>query len=35
MEPAFLRPELEATIYPAKDYHTLYFGQIVDCYRIG
>jgi len=22
-------------LYPAKDYHTLYFGEIVDCYSNG
>jgi flavin reductase (DIM6/NTAB) family NADH-FMN oxidoreductase RutF len=34
MDPAFLSPELDRAIYPARDYHTLYFGEIVDCYRI-
>ena len=34
MAPAFLSPELDQSIYPAKDYHTLYFGEIVDCYQI-
>ena len=34
MDPAFLRPEMDQAIYPARDYHTLYFGEIVDCYEI-
>jgi hypothetical protein len=33
MGPAHLSPELEQEFYAAKDYHTLYFGEIVDCYR--
>ena len=35
MAPAFFSREFDENIYPARDYHTLYFGQIVDCYRIG
>ena len=31
MDPARLDPALEK-LYPAKDYHTLYFGEIVECY---
>jgi len=34
MEPAFLDKAYDAAIYPAKDYHTLYFGEIVDCYEL-
>jgi flavin reductase (DIM6/NTAB) family NADH-FMN oxidoreductase RutF len=34
MDPAYLNKEYNETIYPAKDYHTLYFGEIVDCYEI-
>ncbi|GAB4540068.1 MAG: flavin reductase family protein [Anaerolineae bacterium] len=34
MDPTFLSPELGRALYPARDYHTLYFGEIVDCYRI-
>jgi len=34
MDPATLSPELDAAIYPSRDYHTLYFGEIVDCYHI-
>jgi flavin reductase (DIM6/NTAB) family NADH-FMN oxidoreductase RutF len=31
MDPKFLSPDL-ANIYPAKDYHTLYFGEIMASY---
>jgi flavin reductase (DIM6/NTAB) family NADH-FMN oxidoreductase RutF len=31
-DPEFLSPDLE-NIYPAKDYHTLYFGEILASYR--
>jgi flavin reductase (DIM6/NTAB) family NADH-FMN oxidoreductase RutF len=31
MDPGFLAKELE-TLYPTKDYHTLYFGEIMSCY---
>jgi flavin reductase (DIM6/NTAB) family NADH-FMN oxidoreductase RutF len=34
MAPAYLSKEYDEMIYPAKDYHTLYFGEIVDCYEI-
>jgi len=34
MDPAFISPELDRDLYAAGDYHTLYFGEIVDCYRI-
>lgn len=33
MDPKFMAKDLEP-IYPAKDYHTLYFGEIVACYLI-
>jgi flavin reductase (DIM6/NTAB) family NADH-FMN oxidoreductase RutF len=33
MDPAFLTDEYEK-LYPEKDFHTLYFGQIIDCYEI-
>ena len=33
MDPAFLTDEYKK-LYPEKDYHTLYFGQILDCYEI-
>jgi flavin reductase (DIM6/NTAB) family NADH-FMN oxidoreductase RutF len=32
MDSSFLDPEF-ATLYPRKDYHTLYFGKILDCYE--
>jgi flavin reductase (DIM6/NTAB) family NADH-FMN oxidoreductase RutF len=32
MDPAHLDPALE-DLYPAKDYHTLYFGEIAACYE--
>lgn len=32
MDPAFLDGTLE-DLYPAKDYHTLYFGEIAACYE--
>ena len=31
MDPKFMDKEMEA-LYPKKDYHTLYFGEIVACY---
>ena len=31
MDSAYLDPALE-DLYPAKDYHTLYFGEITACY---
>jgi flavin reductase (DIM6/NTAB) family NADH-FMN oxidoreductase RutF len=34
MDPAFLDQAYDAAIYPAQDYHTQYFGEIVDCYEI-
>jgi flavin reductase (DIM6/NTAB) family NADH-FMN oxidoreductase RutF len=33
MDPAHLAAECD-TIYPQKDYHTLYFGEILDCYEL-
>jgi flavin reductase (DIM6/NTAB) family NADH-FMN oxidoreductase RutF len=32
MEPGHLSTDFQA-LYPKKDYHTLYFGEIVACYR--
>ena len=32
MDPALLDEHLEK-LYPAKDYHTLYFGEILSCYQ--
>lgn len=34
MDPLFLDEKYERTIYSDKDYHTLYFGEILDCYVI-
>jgi hypothetical protein len=33
MDPAHLAEEYKE-LYPQKDYHTLYFGEIQDCYQI-
>ena len=33
MNPAFLDKEYDTSLYPQKDYHTLYFGEIVACYK--
>ena len=35
MDPAYLNREYHKTLYSDKDYHTLYFGEIVDCYEIN
>ncbi len=32
LDPKFMTRELES-IYPQKDYHTLYFGEILGCYH--
>jgi len=32
MDPKCLDKECQG-LYPAKDYHTLYFGEIVECYQ--
>ncbi len=32
MDPAFLDKSYDTSLYPQKDYHTLYFGEIVACY---
>jgi len=34
MNPANLNQDYDTALYPEKDYHTLYFGEIVDCYEI-
>ena len=34
MDPAHLDKENDSSIYPNKDYHTLYFGEILACYEI-
>ena len=33
MNEAFLDKNLDKSLYPQKDYHTLYFGEIVGCYE--
>jgi flavin reductase (DIM6/NTAB) family NADH-FMN oxidoreductase RutF len=33
MDPAFVHPELMEE-YPRKDFHSLYFGEILACYKI-
>jgi len=35
MDPAYLNKDYDTALYPEKDYHTLYFGEIVDCYEIN
>jgi flavin reductase (DIM6/NTAB) family NADH-FMN oxidoreductase RutF len=34
MNPAFLDKDYDRSLYPQKDYHTLYFGEIMACYAI-
>ena len=34
MDPVFLDPDYHA-LYPEKDYHTLYYGEILACYETG
>jgi len=34
MDPAYLNKNYDTALYPKKDYHTLYFGEIVDCYEM-
>jgi flavin reductase (DIM6/NTAB) family NADH-FMN oxidoreductase RutF len=34
MDPEYLNKDYDTTLYPEKDYHTLYFGEIMDCYEI-
>ena len=33
MDPKLLDKEYEEGLYPQKDYHTLYFGEILACYE--
>ncbi|MDX9820397.1 MAG: flavin reductase family protein [Syntrophales bacterium] len=33
MDPAHFDKDLDASVYPQRDYHTLYFGEIVACYE--
>jgi flavin reductase (DIM6/NTAB) family NADH-FMN oxidoreductase RutF len=34
MDPSSMDPAL-GTMYPARDYHTLYFGKILGCYDLA
>jgi flavin reductase (DIM6/NTAB) family NADH-FMN oxidoreductase RutF len=33
MNAAFLDKDIDKSLYPQKDYHTLYFGEIIGCYE--
>jgi flavin reductase (DIM6/NTAB) family NADH-FMN oxidoreductase RutF len=33
MNPAYLNKNYDRSLYPQKDYHTLYFGEIMACYE--
>lgn len=33
LDPANLDEDYKTAVYPAKDYHTLYFGEILACYE--
>jgi flavin reductase (DIM6/NTAB) family NADH-FMN oxidoreductase RutF len=33
MDPAYLEKDYDSSLYPKKDYHTLYFGEIQACYE--
>ncbi|MFP4379835.1 MAG: flavin reductase family protein [Candidatus Sumerlaeia bacterium] len=33
MDPALMDTEIDTKIYPKKDYHTVYFGEIMACYE--
>ena len=33
MDPAHLDKDYDSILYPKKDYHTLYFGEILACYE--
>ena len=33
MNPAYLDKNYDTSLYPLKDYHTLYFGEIMACYE--
>ena len=34
MDPALLDKDYDTAMYPQKDYHTLYFGEVLACYEI-
>ncbi len=33
MDPSHLDKDYDSSLYPQKDYHTLYFGEILACYE--
>ena len=33
MDPAHFHKDYDSSLYPKKDYHTLYFGEILACYE--
>ncbi|MCL5808826.1 MAG: flavin reductase family protein [Deltaproteobacteria bacterium] len=33
MDPAHLDKDYDSFLYPKKDYHTLYFGEVLACYE--
>jgi flavin reductase (DIM6/NTAB) family NADH-FMN oxidoreductase RutF len=33
MNPAYLDKNYDTALYPLKDYHTLYFGELMACYE--
>lgn len=33
MDPSHLDGDYDRSLYPEKDYHTLYFGEILECYE--
>jgi flavin reductase (DIM6/NTAB) family NADH-FMN oxidoreductase RutF len=33
INPAYLDKDCDTSLYPKKDYHTLYFGEILACYE--
>ena len=33
MNPTYLDKDYDSSLYPQKDYHTLYFGEILACYE--
>jgi flavin reductase (DIM6/NTAB) family NADH-FMN oxidoreductase RutF len=33
MNPAYLDKKYDKSLYPEKDYHTIYFGEILACYE--
>jgi flavin reductase (DIM6/NTAB) family NADH-FMN oxidoreductase RutF len=34
MDPSHFDTDYDSSLYPKKDYHTLYFGEILACYEI-